>query len=233
MFPGPFLYFFFPPCGKEMEPALQTLTGKKFVDEKGYENAHAGVNHAVNSIANVVGRGVEENDAQDHASRLNAARPVEEDAQAYQYDHTDGNEKEPKPIIPAREKGVFQGVQTKPDKSANDGAEEAVSAVKTGLPHVAAHAEDGPDTGKGGITPGNKGIEQSGKKAGEGGFQASESETWDGSVNRSMILHEGSSFLAENGHLAFLSYHIHQCMKSGQFDKIRALLPGLVWADWP
>ncbi len=125
--------------------------GEQAVDHHGRHHADGGVQDAVEGVADVgVHRGVEQQDAQHHAAGLHAAHP-EDLTQENENDHAHEYQGYQQQGVAAV--GVENQVhpeQSHAQQAADEGAEETVAAVKPGIFQVAAHAEDGADTGKGG-----------------------------------------------------------------------------------
>ena len=135
-----------------VHPGLQPLPGEEIIDEQGHGHAHAGVKHTVDGVGHVgVHRGVEEHDAQHHAAGLHRAHP-EELSQQDEDDHAHEQEgHQQQPVLPVGVEDQIDAEQPHAQKAADDGAEETVAAVELGVVHVGPHAEDGADTGEGGV----------------------------------------------------------------------------------
>ena len=66
-------------------------------------------------------------------------------------------------------------VEPDAEETADNGAEQAVSAVELGVVHIRSHAEDGADTGKGRIAVQEK-VNQGAERGGEGGFEVAQAD---------------------------------------------------------
>ena len=68
------------------------------------------------------------------------------------------NKGKPEQITAFRKKNVFQPIESQAYEAADDGSEEPVAAVAAGVLHIEAKAENGTDTGKGGIAAGEENV---------------------------------------------------------------------------
>ena len=131
----------------------QTIAGQQPVDQKGDDNADAGINDAIERVGNIgLNRGIEQQYAQHDAAGLDCAGPVEQ--LAYENKHHDAHEKEGQECAVDAAFGIEDDIQSEQrhaEESAEQGAEETVAAMETGIGHIAAEAEDGADAGEGGI----------------------------------------------------------------------------------
>ena len=134
-----------------LQPPLHPVPGEVLVDEQRHHHAHAGVENAVEGVADVgLRRGIEQQDAQHHAAGLDTAHPedlAQDDEQNRADEHQRHQQQRPAPL---RVKNEVHAEQRHADHAADDGAEQAVAAVELGVLHIGAQAEDGADAGKGG-----------------------------------------------------------------------------------
>ena len=78
-------------------------------------------------------------------------------------------------VVPLGIEDQINAVEKNPQKTTDDGTEQPVAPVELGVLHIGPHAEDGADTGKGGVSV-QKIVDQGAKGGGEGGLEVAQSD---------------------------------------------------------
>ena len=81
---------------------------------------------------------------------------------------------------------MLEPKQADAQKSADDGTDQAVSAIEPGIIHIASHSKNRPNAGESGIAPG-KHIDKRHKRGRQSGFYASLAHPRDFGVDGTMI----------------------------------------------
>ena len=156
-------------------PGIQPLPGKQPVDAQGHDHTHAGVQHAVEGVGDIIVRADgEQQQTEHHAAGLHRSHP-EDLGQDDENDHAYEQEgHQHQVIVPLGVEDQVNAVEGDAQKAADDGAKQAVAAMELGVVHVGAHAENGADTGKGRI-PAQKIVDEGAERGGKGSLEVTQS----------------------------------------------------------
>ena len=154
------------------EPERQAFAGQLRIDKQSDCNADTGINNTIQRINNIrLYWGIEQNNAQHDAARLDCASPLEVLAAQNQSDNADKQKQQHQKM--AFSIGIEHNIDAKQqhsDKTAQNRADETVSAVQFGIFHAVSHAENGTDTGKSGVSV-NQIVQKGAKSGGKRGFK--------------------------------------------------------------
>ena len=154
-----------------LQPCDNALAGQHPVDKQCDKHADTGVNNTVERVRNVgLNGGVEKQYAQHNSAGLNRAGPVENLADEDKQHHAHEQEREQYGVHSAvGHDHHIQSEKSHAEEAAEQGAEETVAAVETGIGHIAAQTENRADAGEGGIAAHDK-VQKCGEGRGNCGL---------------------------------------------------------------